>query len=311
MSLSETFGKDSSDFLRLKSFSKAPSSKNEDQDESLGSGCTESDGSPSAASEPSIHNDPFEIAANDSDDSLSAVTEHRLTSEQADAVPVAIVRSKDSTAEPEANKTLDELRQIRYWHLLGDYAGRFWKSLRKAARAINQKLPDSVVVMRENLVVEGHTGPGPWTETIDGCLKYLRQDGYTVDLDMARLAIDIYADRNLTCHSKVGSREIARNRPARDRAFDEDLAKLDDLLGGKRVSDRKTLRQLMLFYQDTQTGRENSPDDEVYHRVDPQQLPEPAETSNSFDSRGIRNESPVKSRPVSPSSRTVPKKLCG
>jgi hypothetical protein len=53
---------------------------------------------------------------------------------------------------------------------------------------------------------------GETLDTLGECLNILRHDGFAVDMEMATVAIHVYARRNLVCHAKVGSADIAHHR---------------------------------------------------------------------------------------------------
>lgn len=85
--------------------------------------------------------------------------------------------------------------QIRFLLGLGNYTGRLWKRPRKAAHATG---------------LDNHKDGG-YTKVLKGYLNYLYEDGPNVNLEMARLAIDIYARLNVASHAKAEDPSIARN----------------------------------------------------------------------------------------------------
>lgn len=171
-----------------------------------------------------------------------------------------------------------------------------------------ERLPRRVQGMREKLVVEDRVGRGAYTDIIEECLKYLQQEGIAATLDMARLEIDIYTERNQTCHSEGGSPKCAQDPTALDGAAAKDIANLDQLLDDGQVSIRQKLAQLMHFYRDSAKRFGMDPDDrtEVRHRETSPELPPTEDASDAFDLRGFSALSPVNPRSGSPSKGTIP-----
>ncbi|KAL4883438.1 hypothetical protein BJY04DRAFT_216260 [Aspergillus karnatakaensis] len=124
--------------------------------------------------------------------------------------------------------------------VVGDNAGCVWKSLRAAADDPDIDLPDRVGDLCHNLDIEtGDVGPGLWIDDIEKCLAYFREEGLEVDFDMARLAIQLYTDRNKSCHSAVGKLGIAHDLQALSSQITEDIAKLSGLLPKRFEEDRE------------------------------------------------------------------------
>jgi hypothetical protein len=73
------------------------------------------------------------------------------------------------------------------------------------------------------LDVEGKYGDGEYGATLRACVDYLRQHGMDVDEETARLAIQIYTERNAACHAEVGNPDIAGNSRALAEAIDRDI----------------------------------------------------------------------------------------
>lgn len=236
-----------------------------------------------------------------SNDAKDEETDRYLEKLQEPAVPEAVASNSEPTSSEAADKIADELKEFRFL-LMGDYAGRFWNILKSAAAATNQKVPDSVEIMRDSLRREGVNGVGEFTETIDKCLKHLEEEGKTATPDMARLAIEIYTQRNLSCHSKVGKRGVARDLPALGRAIAKDIETLDRFLPDNQRPNRQTLVDLMRFYRDSAAWFYATGGDQT---TAPPSSPIPEDHSDAFNLSGLRDVSPVKSRSVSPSERTV------
>jgi hypothetical protein len=64
------------------------------------------------------------------------------------------------------------------------------------------------VVVPSESVSRGQYGRDDYGDTLLACVNYLREHGMDVDEEMARLAIQIYTERNEACHT-VGNPSIA------------------------------------------------------------------------------------------------------
>ncbi|KAE8364682.1 hypothetical protein BDV27DRAFT_157630 [Aspergillus caelatus] len=176
--------------------------------------------------------------------------------------------------------------QLEFLCRVGDYAGRLWNCLRKAADASNLSLPDRVGTFHDNLTrVDGQYGAGDDTETLVGCVNYLRSKGLDVDVPMARLAIAIYTERNT--------------------AIDRDIGRLPQILPEDQTANREILERLMHFYGDSADLLRTHDRTKVHHKSSPHQLPSPKDPSDTFSQGGLINMSPGKIRSVSPSKRTA------
>ncbi|KAK1143939.1 hypothetical protein N8T08_005848 [Aspergillus melleus] len=283
-------------------FQSAIESLSESGDEGgLGSGSIEEDGGNLAVSSPASDN-LIEQERQASNDAKDEETDRYLEKLQEPAVPEAVASNSEPTSSEAADKIADELKEFRFLALMGDYAGRFWNILKSAAAATNRGVPDSVETMRDSLCLEDAIGEGYHTETLGICLKHLGEEGKTATPDMARLALDIYTQRNLTCHSKIGKRGVARDLPALGRAIDEDIVTLDRVLPDYRRPKRQTLEDLMRFYRESAAWFYATGGDQT---TAPPSSPIPEDHSDAFNLSGLRDVSPVKSRSVSPSERTV------
>ena len=64
--------------------------------------------------------------------------------------------------------------------------------------------PAPILYLSENgSSVSAEADEGETFDTLGECLNILRHDGFVVDVEMAKVAIHVYA-RNLVCHAKVG-----------------------------------------------------------------------------------------------------------
>ncbi|KAF7178678.1 hypothetical protein CNMCM7691_007492 [Aspergillus felis] len=205
-----------------------------------------------------------------------------LTLAQTRAVLDCLRRESQASASGSLTSTKGSTARLEFLVLLGDYAGRLWKCLRKASIALKDDLPDRVGAFNERLIVEGKYGRGAYGDALLACVNYLRQHDMDVDEETARLAIQIYTERNEACHAEVGNPNIAGNSRALGEAIDRDIAMLSQVLPEDQVPNRKNLERLI-------TPR----------------LPPPEEISIAFRPTRHGNESPDKIRSVSPRKRTV------
>lgn len=163
-----------------------------------------------------------------------------------------LVGEPEASASSSLTSDEDSTAQLRFLLLLGDYAGRLWKCLRKASVALKDDLPDRVGELQERLIVEDRLGVGPgqpYGNTLGACVNHLREAGLDVTPEMARLAILIYTERNEVCHRKVGNPNIAGNSRALSEAIDEDIETLSQVLPEDQVDNRKILRATDVFLQ--------------------------------------------------------------
>ncbi|KAH8426020.1 uncharacterized protein LDX57_003761 [Aspergillus melleus] len=284
-------------------FHSAAESSSESGDEGgSGSGSIEEDGKNLAVSSPASDK-LIEEERQASNDAKNEETDRYLEKLQEPAVPEAVASNPAPTSSEAADKIADELKEFRFLALMGDYAGRFWNILKSAAAATNRDVPDSVETMRDSLRLEDVIGAGYHTETLGICLKHLEEEGKTATPDMARLAIEIYTDRNLSCHSKIGKRGVARDLPALGRAIAKDIVTLDRFLPDNQRPNRQTLEDLMRFYSVSAAWFYATGGDQT--TTAPPSPPTPEDHSDAFKFSGLRDVSPVKSRSVSPSERTV------
>ncbi|GIK04517.1 hypothetical protein Aspvir_008600 [Aspergillus viridinutans] len=131
-----------------------------------------------------------------------------LTLAQTRAVLDCLRRESQASASGSLTSTKDSTARLEFLVLLGDYAGRLWKCLRKASVALKDELPDRVGAFYERLIVEGKYGRGAYADTLLACVNYLRESGMDVDEETARLAIQIYTERHEACHT-AGNPNIA------------------------------------------------------------------------------------------------------
>jgi hypothetical protein len=155
------------------------------------------------------------------------------------------------------------------------------------------------------LDVESKYGVGEYGATLRACVDYLRQHGMDVDEETARLAIQIYTERNAACHAEVGNPDIAGNSRALAEAIDRDIEMLSQVLPEDQVPNRKNLERLMHFYRDSASWLAKKDHDrlEDHRESRTPRLPPPEDSSTGPTRHG--NESPDKIRSVSPRKRTV------
>ncbi|GAQ10707.1 hypothetical protein ALT_8028 [Aspergillus lentulus] len=228
-----------------------------------------------------------------------------LTLAQTRAVLDCLRRESQASASGSLTSTKGSTARLEFLVHLGDYAGRLWKCLRKASIALKDELPDRVGAFNERLIVEGKYGRGAYADTLLACVNYLRQHGMDVDEETARLAIQIYTERNEACHAEVGNPNIAGNSRALAEAIDRDIEMLSQVLPEDQVPNRKYLERLMHFYRDSASWLAEKDHDrlEDHRESRTPRLPPPEDSSIGPTRHG--NESPDNIRSVSPRKRTV------
>jgi hypothetical protein len=228
-----------------------------------------------------------------------------LTAANVSAILNGLQPPVEQSSTPSSADSMDLEYSLDFLILLGDYAGRLWKCLRKSAVILDLDLPDRVGTLRDFLR-DDRDMDGLWTLDLQHCVDYMREEGCQVTLEMARLAIDIYAARNEACHAKIGDPSIAHDRRLLGRTIDENIRELRRILPGRLKDSRKDLEALMNFYRDSRDWLAELNDrEESHHQLAPAELPPPAETNDAFRGRRSGYVSPVKSRFVSPSKRTA------
>ncbi|KAJ5203777.1 uncharacterized protein N7498_004656 [Penicillium cinerascens] len=122
-------------------------------------------------------------------------------------------------------------RQLRFHLQFGDYAGRIWNCLRSASRLASKPLPDSLRTVTERLESPALDG-GQTLKTLRECIEILKGGGVQVDVnvEMAKVAIGMYATRNLLCHV---------DNKTRKKASKEDLDALVGLLPDEQKPNRE------------------------------------------------------------------------
>ncbi|GIJ83791.1 hypothetical protein Asppvi_002621 [Aspergillus pseudoviridinutans] len=126
---------------------------------------------------------------------------YTLTLAQTRAVLEWLRRESQASASGSLTSTKGSTARLVFLVLLGDYASRLWKCLRKASIALKDDLPDRVGAFQKMLIVEAKYGDGEYRATLLACVNYLREHVMDVDDRMARLAIQIYTERNEACHT--------------------------------------------------------------------------------------------------------------
>ncbi|KAF4248928.1 hypothetical protein CNMCM8980_004775 [Aspergillus fumigatiaffinis] len=207
-----------------------------------------------------------------------------LTLAQTRAVLDCLRRESQASASGSLTSTKGSTARLAFLVRLGDYAGRLWKCLRKASITLKDELPDRVGAFKKMLDVEGKYGDGEYGATLRACVNYLRQHGMDVDEETARLAIQIYTERNEACHAEVGILISPATR-----------AHWPRLLTG-------ILRCSPKYCQKTKCRTDHDRLEDHRESRTPR-LPPPEDSSIGPTRHG--NESPDKIRSVSPRKRTV------
>ncbi|KAL2856908.1 hypothetical protein BJX68DRAFT_263439 [Aspergillus pseudodeflectus] len=187
-----------------------------------------------------------------------------LTAANVSAILNGLQPPVEQSSTPSSADSMDLEYSLDFLILLGDYAGRLWKCLRKSAVILDLNLPDRVGTLRDFLR-DDRDMDGLWTLALQHCVDHMREEGCQVTLEMARLAIDIYAARNEACHAKIGDPSIAHDRRLLGRTIDENVRELRRILPERLKDSRKDLEALMNFYRDSRdwlaelNDREESP----------------------------------------------------
>ncbi|KAI9374017.1 hypothetical protein BJX61DRAFT_541170 [Aspergillus egyptiacus] len=176
----------------------------------------------------------------------------------------------------------ERLRRNEFLQSLGDYAGRLFNNLHTAATALGLRLPRRVVQLRDKLTEESYdtTKAGPTIVALERCVSYLIQEGFDVDLRMAKLAILVYSKWNLLCHAKVGDPAIAKDQRRLTEVIDSDISRLPELLPEKQFRYFDEWRRIMQMYGKSQnwkplneTGRAKDSPVQVLQSLNLQLLP--------------------------------------
>lgn len=152
----------------------------------------------------------------------------------------------------------ESVRRYHFLHRLGDYAGRLWNRLREAESSPARKsaIDGRVARFRDKLTEESqYSSPEARSNTkaLEDAVEHLQQQGYEVDLEMAKLAILVYSKRNEVCHAKVG----AEKDPRRWTEFlHVDLDSLQQILPDSQFRHYySTWQRIIRFYEASQ-GRQ-------------------------------------------------------
>jgi hypothetical protein len=148
-----------------------------------------------------------------------------------------------------------ELRRLLFLTRLGDYAGRFYNCLRMTATDLGEAWPGSIVQLTNALSTIGAKGDHHVLDLLEKCVSTLQKDGLDADMDMAMVAIPVYAERNAACHSRVGDSEVDNDARARSRVICEDISELSQILPDSQVGNLEVWRRLLYFYRDSHDWR--------------------------------------------------------
>ncbi|KAL1881499.1 hypothetical protein Plec18167_003095 [Paecilomyces lecythidis] len=144
-------------------------------------------------------------------------------------------------------------KRLQFYCRYGDYAGRVFRSLTKAAQEAGFKLPSKVSKVAESLNEEASassSGSDKVLDILDATIERLRSRGLELDLDMVKVAITAYTTRNLLCHSETGNSEVADDLDRLSRLIDRDQLDLPDALPDDETEHLDTWRKMLNFYRD-------------------------------------------------------------
>jgi hypothetical protein len=205
-------------------------------------------------------------SSSDSQESLDAdeSTECKDSGESVDMEDSGIPVDFEEPSESEdSDAGIRRLKTLEAYCLLGDFAGRVFKHLRKGASELHRSLPGRVGELSRILKEEDQQSDGstPYTSTLVTTVKYLSDGGMKLNLDMARLAIDAYCARNEVCHSEAGRLERAGDRGGLARYLEELNDSLVRILPDDQLEHMITWKQIISFYKDSPEGDDMSDND--------------------------------------------------
>ncbi|OJJ38140.1 hypothetical protein ASPWEDRAFT_734279 [Aspergillus wentii DTO 134E9] len=109
----------------------------------------------------------------------------------------------------------DKVSHLQFYAAYGDYAGCVFNHLKKVAKEdVGTSLPEKVGLLRQKLLCDSDVTSvkeGPVANTVRECIRILQERKFDINLQMACLAIDIYAKRNEFCHAEVGRVNAAKD----------------------------------------------------------------------------------------------------
>ncbi|KAL1849491.1 hypothetical protein Plec18170_007398 [Paecilomyces lecythidis] len=145
-------------------------------------------------------------------------------------------------------------KRLQFYCRYGDYAGRVFRSLQKAAQEAGSKLPSKVSKVAESLNEEASassSGSDKVLDILDATIERLRSRGLELDLDMVKVAITAYTTRNLLCYSETGNPQVADDLGRLSSLIDRDKLDLPDALPDDEAEYLDTWRKMLDFYRDS------------------------------------------------------------
>ena len=147
-------------------------------------------------------------------------------------------------------KAAEELADIRCLTGIGDYAGAIFNRL-KGTNQFNglHRGTEAITAARLQECLTGHCGEDIKARAVQGLIAAA---AFTfIDIRTARYAVDVYAERNLTNHSQVGTANGDRDVEAVERSISDDLAELPNFLSWKFLPHQATIRDFILEFEKT------------------------------------------------------------
>ncbi|KAL8844414.1 MAG: hypothetical protein Q9176_001324 [Flavoplaca citrina] len=180
--------------------------------------------------------------------------------------------SGESTADEKCCRELtqvkEELKIVRYYGRLGDYAGKVYKDL-------GRSMCDSEVgIDAEGLVkgIEENTAKGSdlFEDTVDN-LPQNSQDSNKMPSATVKYAVSQYTARNKVCH--VGFRQLQADGEWSQLGdhISKDLAELTEILPDDQLQHRDKWRHIIEYYRDSNIYRSPDgtwvpiPEEDLYH----------------------------------------------
>lgn len=178
----------------------------------------------------------------------------KVTLSRDEATETVLTLAECSDNEAKLAQVSAEARRYELFALVGDYAGRVVDRVYKAT-ANKKDLPTPVSKLRDGLAEEFSSMPhggGGLRGALEEAVKNLSSDGLAVDLDMVKLAINTYSDRNKVFHSELGSKEVADDMGRVHHTVDGDLERLPWVLPDDQIEHFDLWRKILDFYPPSQ-----------------------------------------------------------